>query len=117
MMASIPPVNDHFANKHPAVHALHDQLLNTVNKFGPVEQDPRKTSIPINRNSALVGVGTRKDYLRFTIKADHQINNPSIEKMQRISAHRFYHMVRIDSPKDFDAELKSWLKHAYALAE
>ena len=31
-MASIPVVNDHFVNKDPAVRALYDQLLNTLNK-------------------------------------------------------------------------------------
>ena len=55
-MADTPSVNDHF------VRALYDHLLKTLKKFGPIEQDPKKTSIYINRNSALVGVETRKEY-------------------------------------------------------
>jgi hypothetical protein len=110
-------VSNHFVNKDPAVRALYDQLLQTLNKIGPVEEDPKKTSIHINRKSALIGIETRKDCLLLTIKADHEINNPRIEKVEKISAKRFYHKVRIRSPKDYDAELKSWLKDAYALAE
>ena len=79
-MALVPTVNDHFVNKDSAVRALYVQLFNTLNEFGPIEQDPQKTSIHINRNSALVGVETRKDCLLFTIKSAHQINNPGIEK-------------------------------------
>lgn len=79
-MASMPTVNDLFVNKDSAVRALYVQLFNTLTKFGPIEQDPKKTSFHINRNSALVGVETRKDCLLFTIKSDHQINNPASKK-------------------------------------
>jgi hypothetical protein len=116
-MANLPSMNDHFVNKDSAVRALYDRLLRTLNKFGPIQEDPKKTSIDINRNSALVGVETRKDCLLLTIKTDHLINNPRIEKFEQISARRFYHKVRISSSKDFDAELNGWLKNAYALAE
>ena len=116
-MASRPSVHDHFLNKDPSVLALYDHLLKTLGNFGPIEQDPKKTSIHINRNSALVGVETRKDCLLLTIKADHKINSPRIEKFEQISARRFYHKVRIKSLKDLDAELEGWLKDAYRLAE
>ena len=116
-MSATYSVSDHFINKDPAVRALYDQLLKTLNKIGPVEEDPKKTSIHINRKSALIGVETCKDCLLLTIKADHEINNPRIEKVEKISAKRFYHKVRISSSKDYDTELKSWLKDAYALAE
>jgi hypothetical protein len=115
--SNIPSINDPFVNKAPSVRALYDQLLKTLNKFGPVEQDPKKTSIHINRNSSLVGVETLKNCLLLTIKADHKIDNPHVEKFDQISARRFYHKVRVSTRRDFDAELKSWLKDAYALAE
>ena len=116
-MTNIPSITDHFVNKDPSVHALHDQLLKTLTKFGHTEEDPKKTSIHINRNSALVGVETRKEYLLLTIKADHKINDPRIEKFEQISAHRFHHEVPIRSSQDFVAELNSWLEAAYTLAE
>ena len=116
-MANSPSIHDPIVNKDPSLRALYDELLKSLNKFGPIEQDPKKTSIHINRNSALVGVETRKDCLLLTIKADHKINNPRVEKFEQISAHRFYHKVRLRSLGDFNAELIGWLKHAYRLAE
>ena len=116
-MANTLSIDDHFVNKDPSVRTLYDQLLKTLHEIGPIEQDPKKTSIHINRNSALVGVETRKNYLLLTIKADHKIDHPRIEKIEQISARRFYHKVRITSREDFDAELNGWLKDAYILAE
>jgi len=116
-MPDIFSVNDHFVNKEPAVRKLYDHLLKVLNGFGTVTEAPKKTSIHIDRNSALIGVETRRDCLLLTIKADHKINSSRIEKHEKISARRFYHKVRIKSLKDFDTELKSWLKDAYRLAE
>jgi hypothetical protein len=110
-------VSDHFVNKEPVVRELYDQLMSLLRTFGPVEEDPKKTSIHLNHKSALAGVETRKDCLLLNIKSDHQIKSPRVEKAERISAKRFHHKVRISSPKDLDEELKSWLHEAYLLSE
>jgi len=116
-MTEIYSVNDHFVNKDSSVRALYDQLLAILQTFGPVAEDPKKTSIHLNRKSALAGVETRKDGLLLNIKSDHQIKSPRIEKAEQVSAKRFHHKVRISSPKDLDEELKVWLKEAYLLSE
>jgi hypothetical protein len=82
-----------------------------------VAEDPKKTSIHLNRKSALAGVETRKDGLLLNIKSSHQIQRPRIEKAEQISAKRFHHKVRISSPKDLDEELQDWLMEAYLLSE
>jgi hypothetical protein len=110
-------VSDHFVNKEPGVRTLYDQLVTLVRTFGPVEEDPKKTSIHLNRKSALAGVETRRNNFLLTIKSDHPIKSPRVEKVEKISSKRFYHKVRISSPDDFDEELKNWLQEAYALSE
>ena len=116
-MAEAYTVNDHFINKDPTIRALYEQLVALLRTFGPIEEDPKKTSIHINRNSALAGVETRKDYLLLNIKSDHAIKNPRVVKAEQVSAKRFHHKVRISSPNDFDEELKTWLQEAYLLSE
>jgi uncharacterized protein DUF5655 len=116
-MAETYSVTDHFVNKDPSVRALYDQLVSLLKTFGPVEEDPKKTSIHLNRKSALAGVETRRNNFLLTIKSDHPIKSPRVEKVEKISSKRFYHKVRISSPDDFDAELTTWLKEAYILSE
>jgi len=116
-MAETYSVGDHFVNKDPSVRALYDQLVSLLRTFGPVEEDPKKTSIHLNRKSALAGVETRKNYFLLNVKSDHPIRSPRIEKAEQVSSKRFHHKVRISSLKDFDEELKAWLKEAYALSE
>lgn len=116
-MAEMYSVNDHFVNKDPVVRALYDQLISLLRTFGHVQEDPKKTSIHLNRKSALAGVETRKDGLLLNIKSAYPIKSPRIEKAEQVSAKRFHHKVRITSPNDFDEELKTWLKEAYLLSE
>ncbi|HEX6270032.1 MAG TPA: DUF5655 domain-containing protein [Anaerolineales bacterium] len=116
-MTEIYSVNDHFVNKDPSVHALYDQLLSILRTFGPVIEDPKKTSIHLNRKSALAGVETRKDSLLLNIKSDHQIQSPRIEKAEQVSAKRFHHKIRISTPNDLDEDVQGWLREAYLLSE
>jgi hypothetical protein len=116
-MAEPYSVSDHFVNKDPSVRALYDQLVSLLRTFGPIEEDAKKTSIHLNRKSALAGVETRKNYLLLNIKSDHKINSARVEKTEQVSAKRFHHKVRISSPQNLDEELKSWLHEAYLLSE
>jgi hypothetical protein len=116
-MAESYSVGDHFVNKDPSVRALYDQLVLLLRTFGPIEEDPKKTSIHLNRKSALAGVEARRNYLLLNIKSNHPIKSPRIEKAEQVSSKRFHHKLRISSAEDFDEELKGWLKEAYALSE
>ena len=109
-------VNDHFADKDPIVRALYNKLLEILNGFGPIIEEPKKSSIHLVRKSALAGVETRKSYLLLNIKADHKLESPRIVKTDQPSANRFHHKVKIESLEDFDSELEDWLKDAYLIS-
>ena len=109
-------VNDHFADKDPIVRALYNKLLEILNGFGPIIEEPKKSSIHLVRKSALAGVETRKSYLLLNIKADHKLESPRIVKTDQPSANRFHHKVKIESQDDFDAELEIWLKEAFLIS-
>lgn len=106
----------HFEGKAPVVREIYDRLIKVVKDFGPISEEPKKTSIHIVNTTALAGVATRKDYLILTIKSDRKLTSPRIHKSEQVSARRFHHEVKLTSPDDVDSELISWLKTAYALS-
>lgn len=112
----MPTVADHFKNKPPGVRAIYDKLLALCEKIGEITEDPKKTSIHLNRKSALAGVEVRQDYLLLNIKSDHALKSPRIAKSEQLSAKRFHQKVKLTSPKEIDAELKQWLTQAYGLS-
>jgi len=87
-----------------------------VRRFGDVTEDPKKTSIHLNRASAFAGVATRKDAILLTLKAPADIASDRIVKREQVSARRWHLELRVKGPEDVDAELVAWLKTAYELS-
>jgi hypothetical protein len=62
----MPSVNEHFVGKTGEVKAIYDRLVALTEAFGQVEQDPKKTSIHLNRQTAFAGVAVRKAHIVLT---------------------------------------------------
>jgi len=100
----------------PPQRAIYTRLLKAARTIGPFAEDPKKTSIHLTRKTAFAGVATRKDALQLTIKSSTDIRSPRIVKRQQASANRWHLEVRLESPKDVDRELTSWLREAMELS-
>jgi len=109
-------VKSHFEGKDAAVRQIYNRLLNATGKFGPVAEEPKKTSIHLMNKTAFAGIATRRSALVLTIKSDRKIPSPRIHKSEQTSAQRFHHEVKLTSPAEVDSELVKWLKDAYALS-
>ncbi len=111
-----PTVAQHFEGKAPNVRAIYTKLLAAASKLGPVEEDPKKTSIHLVRASAFAGVATRKDALILTLKSQADIASERIHKREQVSAKRWHLEVRLETPAQVDAELARWMKRSYELS-
>ena len=109
-------VASHFEGKAPVVFQIYKQLLKALRQFGPVVEEPKKTSIHLVNATAAAGVATRKEHLILTLKSDRSLISPRIHKTEQASAKRFHHQVKLSSPAEVDDELAGWLKEAYALS-
>ncbi|HXU29002.1 MAG TPA: DUF5655 domain-containing protein [Thermoanaerobaculia bacterium] len=116
MPTAAPTVEQHFAGKDPSVREIYDRLLAEIGKLGEFAEDPKKTSIHLNRRTAFAGVATRKSLLVLTLKASHDLRSPRVKKHEQASANRWHLEVPLSSPKDVDAEVAGWLKAAYEIS-
>jgi Domain of unknown function (DUF5655) len=106
----------HFAGREPNVQATYDALLKAARKLGPVEEQPKKTSIHLNRATAFAGVATQKAALVLTLKSATDIRSSRIRKHEQASANRWHVEVKLTTPADVDAELVKWLRSAYEMS-
>ena len=117
MPTTLPSVEQHFASRASNVSATYRALLTAARRFGPVDEEPKKTSIHLVRNTAFAGVATQKAALLLTLKASKDIKSRRISRHERASANRWHLIVRLTAPDEIDAELRGWLEAAYELAE
>ena len=109
-------VRQHFEACTPAVRAVYDRLLAAAKRFGPFQEEPKKTSIHLARKTAFAGIATRKSALILTLKSATDLKSPRISKHEQASANRWHLEVRLDDAAQVDGELVGWLKAAYDLA-
>src|SRR3989442_1935850 len=65
-------IESHFEGKD-SVRRIYDRLLKLARRFGPVIEDPKKTSIHLVNKTAFAGVTTRKSAIILTIKSDRKL--------------------------------------------
>ncbi len=116
-MAESNTISQHFKGKDLIVKSIYDRILTESCKFGPVIEEPKKTSIHLVNKSAFAGVTTRKNALILNIKSAAPIEHKRISKSQRVSASRFHQEVKLVSPNEVDPSLIGWLKEAYLLSD
>jgi hypothetical protein len=109
-------VEQHFEGRVAAVREIYDTILAVSSEFGPVEEDPKKTSIHLNRRSAFAGIQTRREYLILTVKSKGDINNARISKREQASANRWHCEIKLTSPADVDGQLIAWLRDSYSIS-
>ena len=109
-------VESHFAKTDPTVRAIYQRLIAVAQAFGPVTEEPKKTSIHLVHHAAFAGVATRRSSLILTLKSASDIRDPRIQKREQTSAHRWHLEVRLEKAEDIDRQVTTWLRAAYDLA-
>jgi len=104
-----------FAGKDEIVQVIYMRLLEALRTIGPVQEDPKKTSIHLVHTTGFAGVHPRKSYLYLNLRTDAPIENPRITKTEQVSKNRFHNELKLTSPDEIDEELLGWLRDAYAL--
>ena len=104
-----------FVGKDEIVQAIYTRLLEALRTLGPVQEDPKKTSIHLVHKAGFAGVHPRKSYLYLNLRTDYPIDSPRIAKTEQVSKNRFHNELKLNSPDEVDEELLGWLKDAYVL--
>ena len=106
----------HFTNRSPAVREIYDRLLDASRRFGPLKEDPKKTSIHLVNRSAYAGVQNRRESMILTLKSTTDIDNKRIFRRLKASANRWYLEIKLTSPEQIDDELINWLEASYRIS-
>jgi len=113
----MPTVDAHFSGRSPHVIEIYRKIVDASSALGPVEEDPKKTSIHLNRRVAFAGVQTRKDALILTLKSDRKVADHRVHKTEQTSANRWHFEVRLTDPAEVDEQILQWLRSSYELAQ
>jgi Domain of unknown function (DUF5655)/Domain of unknown function (DUF4287) len=104
-----------YAGPKAGLRPIHDELVKLARKLGKdVVVTPCKTYVSLRRKKqfAIVKPTTRTRVdLGFTLSGVKPQGR--LEAMRKAQGDRLSHVIKIESPKDIDAEVKRWLSEAY----
>jgi Domain of unknown function (DUF5655) len=109
-------IDRHFTDRSENVRFIYDAILKAARKCGDLVEDPKKTSIHLNRVSAFAGIQTRRDFLVLTVKSSSAMSDPLIARSEQTSANRWHHEIKISSPEQVAGSLIDWIKNSYELS-
>lgn len=111
-----PDVGQHFEGRSPEVRRIYDRVLEASGKFGPVVEDPKKTSIHLVNRSAFAGIQTRRDFLILTLKSPGDIDSGRVFRRQQASPNRWHLEIKLSSAEQVDREMIDWLQTGYSIS-
>src|ERR1700761_6661378 len=106
---------NHLEDKEPIVAKIYELLITELQKFGPIKIEPKKTSIHLGNRFGFAGVYTRKSYINLEVHLNYELTNKKVSKVEKASANRYHHTIKLVKTDDIDSELLNWLKQAYDL--
>ena len=109
-------VDNQYAGSKAALRPIYEKLIAAVTKFGEVEVAPKNAYVSLRsaKQFAILQPST-------ATRLDVGIKLKDVEPVGRLEASRSFnsmvtHRVRVESLKDVDKELVSWLRQAHAAA-
>jgi len=113
----MPTVDDHFSGRSAHVLQIYRKIVDASSTLGLVEEDPKKTSIHLNRRVAFAGVQTRKDALILTLKSDCDVSTAAVHKTEQTSANRWHNRSAASRSRRVDEQILKWLNASGELAQ
>ena len=101
--------------KTPASQAVYAKLLVALRDLGPFVVEEKKTSLHLTHGRAFAGVHPRSTGIILNLVFDRPVQDARVWKSEKVSANRWHVEFKVEDPTDVDAQLKKWLRQAYAL--
>ena len=110
-------LESHLASASPEVTRIYLALERLIREFGPFTAVPTQTQITLLARTTFAGVTVRKQWLSLGFVLTREIEHPRITRVERVSPRTCVHRVRLRSVRNVDAQLREWLREAYAVGQ
>jgi len=107
---------DLFEKRPPGLLALYKKIVSQVGKWGESRiEGVAPNVVYFKTKSTFLGVKVMKDHLLIEFFLEQLEDVPPVSKFLQTSKHRWVHYVPVDSEKELNKQLLSWMKRSYDL--
>ena len=110
-------LDHHFHHKPAAIRKLFDQVVEIIERIGPVRVLPEKTRIAFQVRMSFAQVTPRREWLDGHVVLARRLEHPRFRAIQTFSPRNHLHAFRITCAADLDDDFVAWMREAYAVGE
>lgn len=105
----------HFAGKDPRIRAIFDAFAAALSEIGEHRVLPEKTRIAFQVRMSFAQLTTRREHVDGHLVLARRAENGPFRKVETISPRNHVHHFRLYSPADITAELRAFMREAFAV--
>jgi Domain of unknown function (DUF5655) len=113
---SITTVEEHLARTTPEMRELYDDLERWLEALPGCKITPVKTMIIFSIRVSFGGIAIQKKALQLNFFLDRVITHRRLGRVTMMGPNKFCHPTKLQTPADFDEQVRNWLREAYELA-
>jgi hypothetical protein len=91
----------------------YNKIKKTLNEFGRITYEVKKTSVHCVKNVAFVGLHPKKAVLDINIVLNRSLNGAFNSKTEQVSQNRFHNEIRILNQSQINSDLIKVLKESF----
>jgi hypothetical protein len=110
-------LESHFAGKPPVIRTVFDAVLAAIRHQGPVTVLPEKTRIAFQVRMSFAQLTPRRGWVDGHVVLARRVEHPRFRRVETFSPHNHVHHFRLFTPAEVDADVRAWLREAYAVGE
>jgi hypothetical protein len=102
-------------NQRDGVLAIHQKIMQAVEKLGPFEISPIRNYIMLKNGGTFLTIKPRKKYLDISFFLTEKTEDFPIFVSRKQSANRTLHGARLETTADVSPHVLQWIKQSYNL--
>jgi Domain of unknown function (DUF5655) len=106
-----------FAKSEPHVRAMFERLQAIAIACGPIHTIPQKTRVVFQVRMRFLALYPRKASLLCGFVLARRVEHPRFEKILSVGPRSHVHDLRLTSVDEIDADVRRWMREAYASGE
>ena len=109
-------VDASFAGHPLAYREMYDDFMEDLRSLGPVHEDAIGVGVFLKHELKFAEIRPKARSLQVAFVLPRLLEDPRISRAMRVSADRFWHVVKLTDVAQVDDDLREWLAEAYDAA-
>lgn len=106
-------VDEYFSTGPAHERPIFEAVMRHVNSLGPVHVEPVSVGIFLKRAQTFAQLRPMQRWVTLSFSLPRAVRHPRITRKVVPYHGRYYHVANLESPEEFDEELRDWITEAY----